>query len=941
MFRYDRDVESALKRIAYEPGLEGTPADHFSEAALTAQVMVSIGLPDNARRVLEQMHSDGVGYQRPAKKDPQYLLWEDFFQRANHEDPTNRPERVKFFGRLLGGMANTEGEGAANRLTTIFLEEAVQTGSMLAASAADLLEECDLSTWADTVGAFATGLSKGTPDLTEVSAAIFGRLSIPFNSEVDKDQLADLIRKAPAGQIASVVRILVTALETDAPLDCRILAVEKVIETAAERGIKYGTDSLQRWRAELPAPRSGNSPEDPFFNLRTLDEVANLLESTRESSNRYGARSAFRKAAPHCKYSLAKSLFDKEEELNTDERVIETMAQLAIANRKQDDAEALLSSLRGLADARGSWGEYFSGQAKRRYFQLRVDLGHKQAREDAFDAFVEDLGNGRVSPEYLLPELGLLFELISPTITWAQAWNTLASHLAQFREYKRGNEMALRKDIPSGPEQSVADILFRAFETTSVPLTRMARSSAIEIANYHNGVSVIEALLTRLWRRGGHSALEASQIAWECRSVALLKGAIERLIPAMAESDDIAIQRTAMALAHKWNLGVSGKLGDLPEIYSLTLPHDANSETFDPPSGMSLSSAGLYSEDLLSWTWVLQLPLRIASSASGLDLLNIRHRAAQLMSRAGGTDEFGTEAVERQMAKLRRLSLHTSYRKLMNSTAFQAMREVVGELVAAESIDPRAVPVLSLRCGGFSPIVRSKSPTIRPVGIPAPDLPEIFGSPSKTNWTEGVDADLVRPKVKGFLVLAATATHKQRLRDETWRIEQYFGPATKFGGKDLCHHVQHLPEVVLTNVIEVRFDVPSIGGVARPEPDMPGSIDWETFMLCPVIASRLGWKPVAGDAFTFRNAEQEVVAFTMHWRDGGIDSREGDTSKHRYGFALLIREDQLPIFSPFLAEEYEVRAWRRFKKSQEDEETIRSAYRRAAPPSFSTSLSAI
>jgi hypothetical protein len=339
--------------------------------------------------------------------------------------------------------------------------------------------------------------------------------------------------------------------------------------------------------------------------------------------------------------------------------------------------------------------------------------------------------------------------------------------------------------------------------------------------------------------------------------------AIEPLVAAMAESDDIAIRRTAMALSHKWNLSVSAKRGDLPEIYSLILPNSFNSERFDPPSGMSLTSAGLYAEDLFSWTWVLETPLRIASDASELELLNLRHRAAQLMYRAGGTEEFGSDAVERQMAKLRRLSLHTSYRKLMNSTAFQAMREVVGELVASDSIDPGAVPFISFRSGGFPPIVRSKAPAIRPVGIPAPILPDIFGSPGKTEWVDGVDEDLIRPTVNGFFVWAATAIHKQRLRDETWRIEQYFGPATEFQGNDISHHVQHLPEVVLTNQVAVPFDAPSLGGVVRPETDIAGLIDWESLMLCPIVASQLGWRPVAGDAFTFRNTDREIVAFTI------------------------------------------------------------------------------
>jgi len=71
----------------------------------------------------------------------------------------------------------------------------------------------------------------------------------------------------------------------------------------------------QRWRSELPPPKSGNSPEDPFFLLRSLDAIATLLNDTRGKSNSYGAASAFQKIAPHSDYEDAKSLFDREEVL--------------------------------------------------------------------------------------------------------------------------------------------------------------------------------------------------------------------------------------------------------------------------------------------------------------------------------------------------------------------------------------------------------------------------------------------------------------------------------------------------------------------------------------------------------------------------------------------------------------------------------------------------
>ena len=131
VFRHDHNVALAVKRIGYEPGREQTPASEFSEAALTAQALVFIGMVDEANAVLKRVHEEGVGYSRPAKKDPQYLLWEDLFVRANEEDPVGRRSRVSFFARLLSGLADTEGDGAAQRMIETVLEEAARSDSMI------------------------------------------------------------------------------------------------------------------------------------------------------------------------------------------------------------------------------------------------------------------------------------------------------------------------------------------------------------------------------------------------------------------------------------------------------------------------------------------------------------------------------------------------------------------------------------------------------------------------------------------------------------------------------------------------------------------------------------------------------------------------------------------------------------------------------------------
>jgi len=123
-------------------------------------------------------------------------------------------------------------------------------------------------------------------------------------------------------------------------------------------------------------------------------------------------------------------------------------------------------------------GRWLAWQGKTKVLPTTPRTGRRGGLFWRLDAFVDDLASGHESCDYILPELGSLFALISPTITWKDAWNRLAAHLSQFREYKRGREIEIRQDIPSGAEHVFADLLFRSVETTSVPLTQMATTAA-------------------------------------------------------------------------------------------------------------------------------------------------------------------------------------------------------------------------------------------------------------------------------------------------------------------------------------------------------------------------------------------------------------------------------------------------------------------------------
>lgn len=910
VFRYERDSDRAESRIACQMATQRSPAEQLADAGATARAYVSVGLREKARSILAEMHSDGLGYSRPAKKDPQYAAWRDLLTRACDEDPAGRTERLIFFGRLLTGMAETEGEGAARRIVSVFLEQAAKVGPAWAARAADLVEQTELASWRVLVHGLVSGVVGRRPDLVVAATVVVGRLALPFASDSSENPYPDLIRAAPEAQVPAVVRHAIACLETDCHQTRRILFLEEVVEAATARGIPYGSDALARWRAELPAPTSGNTPEDPFFLVRTLADFNAVLERVGKDAKSWDLVPAFARLLHGTPFDAAKATFEGNEVLMRDERAIEGMAEAALSAGRPDEAIPYVVSLRQMAANKGGWGDGWTEPTKQRYHRLEVRLTGEVARLAAFDAFAEDLANRRGSADHLLPDLCDVLELLSPRPTWADTWARLEGLLRLFREHRHGVDLEPVSLTTSSDERTLGDILYRALSTASLELSKMSRTVAVELVQVTGGAAVVASVLPRLWKAGGYLALEAAQIAWECRDVAPIRESVVPLLPEMLDSDDIAIRETSTSLAHEWDQDVPRKRGGLPALYRLELPRTPYAARFEPPSGTSPTSSGLYAEDVNTWTWPLQQALETTAKASGFEMVNLRTRAAQLMERIGGTAVFGPEASNLELARLRRLRLHSSYRKLPVRAAFQAARELLGELDAAEAIDPSALPFILHELAAFPSGIATLPPLPRPAGVPKAKIDEPYHSTDSRAWRDRVEQDVVVPKVAGHLVLAATAVHRRHYFQKHWTVEQYYGPNAGKSQEGLSSQLLRLPPALVLDELYPLYDCPAPGAVIHPLADISGSIPSNMVALCPGVASEVGWHPDPFHLFTYLDSQDQVVAQTLYWRDGGVHSREPDTGIFGVGYMLVVSEDHAEKIAPYLASGIVSRAWR-------------------------------
>lgn len=385
--------------------------------------------------------------------------------------------------------------------------------------------------------------------------------------------------------------------------------------------------------------------------------IRRLLDDIGDGFGSHGAASAFERIAPNCDYNAAKTLFESADVFKNSERSVELIAQMALAADQRSDAIGYLAILSDMAEENGSWGGGWRNDIKQRYHRLNVALNGKSARIEAFDAFTEDLAKRREHVGYLMADLAEVIDLLSPRPTWPECWNQLKCHLAEFREHRLGQELQALPSMGETEEVILADILYRAFETTATELGNMARAAAVELTNTPAGSPVVAALIRRLWHGGGQMALEAAQIAWECRDTNAVRDGVVPILQEMCDSNDIAVRNLAMTMGSLWGQWPRAKHAELPPFYQLKLEYNPLQERFDPPSGYSSTSAGLYTEDHYAWTWPLKRPLQIASEASGIDLAHLRARAGQFMAPLAALSAFGPAADTIQRNRLRRLGI--------------------------------------------------------------------------------------------------------------------------------------------------------------------------------------------------------------------------------------------------------------------------------------------
>ena len=890
--------KSKIRLTAHSGSVAETPSEQMAEKASTAMALAKCGLRDQARLVLGGIHDSGLGVDLPAKKDPEYRFWGDLFRLSCEDDPDGRPQRLRFFGQLLSGMSETEGRGAARRLAPKFLEQSARAGADWALSAADFVEENCLANWRVLVSSLLVGLVKQQPDLAVVAGIVFDRVVLPWLSPRDDSVIADLITSAADGQVEPVVRHAVRSLETDGRLDVRNRLFREVAEAAENRGIQVDRGTFEVLRTTSPPIEPEDEPDDPFENAETIEDLAGCLEGSSHEA-RWELANAFGRLIHERRFEAGRKLFEETDELRNSERCIEAMALAALRGGQQPYAVACLNRLEEISDDRSTWGWWFYGDAKLRIHRLRVNLHGTPARADALRVFLDDLANGREELASLLPNLTDTFEVISKEVLWGNLWEHLEGYLREFREFQIGQEFPPTLVEGNTNEKILVDILYRAIDSTAVDLISMSRVASKELAQTAGGSRIVAGLVHRLIKAGRGDALEGARIAWECREIESMRELLSPVLQQMVEMGDYGIRQLAVALSAHWNEPLHVKQKQLPAIYELVLPTGREAEQFHQPIGWSQSSEGLLAEDPLTWTWPLDEALPETSTATGLNLINLRMRAAELMREMGGANVFGPEPFERQQVRLRRLDMRMKYRKLGVNAAFTAMRRVVGEIESAGRFDTEVLPFVSQLAGSYATAAPALTCSARPKGVSRPRFPSRSVREEDTS-KRSLEDHLRAPTVEGYIVVASTAVHMRTRLGPGRRefIEQYFGPDIGPSEVDLDSHLLKLPQIFIAEEVVPLYKGTSGAGIAYVRQDIAGAVEPCSLMFCPLVASTLLWHADSRNPFLYRDKQGKCAAKTVYWREGGFPGGIDDKGVHSRGCVVLVLEGHAESIGP-------------------------------------------
>ena len=766
------------------------------------------------------------------------------------------------------------------------------------------------------------------PDLVKAAVHAWVRLVLPYYDEpyYQEGRLGGFIAQAVSGceasDIEEVAELFRNSIEAESVQEVRPALLDMLLKAVREKGVTATLieRGLERWRAETRAKRdsSGESP-DPFAAARSLGELSQLLVEANGKSD-YRTVDHINRLIEASSFEEAERFAAEHSSVLDDSRVRFTLAQAAVAAGKREKARELLGQYRPERDERQYWDPWYGG-AKLEYHRVLVALDGNAGREVAFKQLAEDLGRGRENILSLLPDLTDVVDVVSATPDWPAIWQSLQEQLSGFRDYRLGDELEIREDaLPKCEEELLAFIYQKAFSLRAAELSRQARVGAVMGCDTEGGIDVLCHLVERLLTGEGDEPLEAMGILYKARRVPSIAARFGGRLGGLVMHPDFAVGVLARRLAADWQVAVEERELALPGFYSLVFDNEELGKEYRPPGKIDGKPETIWINDPLDWTWAMEFQIGLVSDATGISHMHLRQRCAQVINAQGGVEKFGPASDKLIRGRAKRLRMRLTYWRPVMAAAIQALRRVVGEIMHAGHVDPRALPFL-LHELGFPGIAETfLTPARRPTGISRSNMDDLPFGMKDEDWLDRIGEDL-RPTDMGNDILLAEATlFEHRSMHKTAAVTRIVMHRAR--GADWNEPEDALrafPAVLGFEERRPTYREPAESFVARIKAAGVTTIPEDLLAICPRWAQRLGWSPHPENPLVYRDRNGTVMARTVWWRDGGPRDLQEDVWRGEGCVVLLMAAGAAQLRAAAGALQLRTWCWRKVGGEGKDE----------------------
>lgn len=892
-FLLDDDALQAARRLEITfAGAGGSdPPARAQEALDFARGFARVGAFDRARQLLAGLRRNAIGIWVAAKKDGVYETWASVLRLANEADPAGRPARAPAALRLLTMLAHGEGYDMASRICREVLFEVAASSPSHAWRAAINGATSKWIGWDCILDSVLRSVVCRDKTVSMAATTVWLRLCLPYygKQHASTDNLGQFLMDAfeaidrKESDLLEVT--VVDAIKTVGRSDSRHALLKVVLRSAEAKG---GGGHAKRALAELGPEKSQNEEREAEALTiqpgRSLSEAAISLQEHLDDQERAGisdpasewhyqlridTENAVRAAA----WDEIRALFERFPFIGRDESIAFALLTSAFNAGDHDAARSILLEVVEPVAKGWSWG---SGRYRKRYHEW-----HRRLFPEAQDTkrgadFADDMARSKYSASAALCEVDEIFPILFEKPPWPLMWSMLVSQLEEWADFK---DAVILEAVtpPETDEDLLVEVLVWA-ATLGIPAIGVGAAHAITgllKAGFHR---IAFKAVDRLLECGGEASLWALEVLLQNHHLRPLVDRYAYGLPGLSQHPDMAVAAGARYLAAKWGIEIQVDIKPLPAFYRLSFPDE------QPVRGAGLANEktrGLIVEDPMGWTEGFGHLTREFAETVALPEVTVRHRVADLIRRWGGVQSFGHLGSSSLEEKLGNLGLILPYGRPQVVTMMHALRQIAGDFLHARLLSADSFHHLLrlLRVHPNRPVLPEW--TARPPSHHFFAPASIWGHDSQ-KWLDTVaEGSLVvdKPDFAGWVLAEWYSCCFRRSRtiaregSFSWpnnaqieaedAIEQCLLdlPAVLWFGRPFPAYEEH--ELHETKC--AKFELPIWHSHADP-----------LLVICPRVATTLGWYPVAGSLDEYRDDQGQPMVRTICWRDGMAQPVEDD-----------------------------------------------------------------